>query len=379
MSDDIRVIDSDVHPFVEDGVSAIFPYISKGWRQRLAPMAGLFASFGARGRDDGKPAGIGIQVARGLVPWPKRIDAMTPTGGYPGSDPAYIGEHYFDQHNVEIGALVPVQPMLVDPFVNPDEAATIVQGFNDYFLEQWLPVDSRLRMHMVVAPQDPLRAAAEIRRLADAPGIVGVLVPPTNVMFGDRRWDPIYEAAQEVGMPVVIHPNGSEGDFQGGVAFAGGLAGSHVERYCLYFEIGVSTVVSLVFQGVFERFPDLKFVLTEYGWSWVPALLWRMDAAWKGGRANVPWVKRAPSEYVFNHVRFTSEPALEPPSDAETLRILENMHAERTLMFSSDYPHWDADQPEFVFRKIPPELEFRIKRENAIETYGDRLRLPVPA
>ena len=288
-----------------------------------------------------------------------------------------MAEHYFDQHNVELGALIPVQPMLVDPFVNASEAAMIVQGFNDYFVHEWLPADSRLRMHMVIAPQDPLRAAAEIRRLADTPGIVGVLMSPTNVMFGDRRWDPIYEAAQEVGMPVVIHPNGSEGDFQGSVAFAGGIGGSHVERYCLYFEIGISAVVSLVFQGVFERFPNLKFVITEYGWTWVPALLWRMDSAWKAGRANVPWVKRSPTEYVLDHVRFTSEPALEPPNDAETLRILEGMHAERTLLFSSDYPHWDADQPEFVFRKVPAELERRIKRDNAIETYGERLRLPV--
>ena len=91
MTDEIRVIDSDIHPFVEQGVSAIFPYISEGWKQRLTPMAGLFASFGARGTEDGKPAGIGIQVARGLVPWPKRIDAMPPERWLPGQRPCFHG------------------------------------------------------------------------------------------------------------------------------------------------------------------------------------------------------------------------------------------------------------------------------------------------
>ncbi len=53
MTDDIRVIDSDVHPFVEAGVSAIFPYISKGWQQRLNPMAGLLGREAGWDRDPG--------------------------------------------------------------------------------------------------------------------------------------------------------------------------------------------------------------------------------------------------------------------------------------------------------------------------------------
>jgi predicted TIM-barrel fold metal-dependent hydrolase len=49
------------------------------------------------------------------------------------------------------------------------------------------------------------------------------------------------------------------------------------------------------------------------------------------------------------------------------------IHAERTLLFSSDYPHWDFDDPLTALNTLPPEMRRRIVAENAIETYGDRL------
>ena len=133
---------------------------------------------------------------------------------------------------------------------------------------------------------------------------------------------------------------------------------------------------NLIFEGALSRFERLKFVLLESGWTWLPSQLWRMDEAWRSGRVGSPWVAKPPSEYVFERIRFGSEPAGEVLTPAYLETVLEAMHAEQTLLFTSDYPHWDMDSPATVFTKIDGALRQRILRDNAIETFGPRLAAP---
>jgi uncharacterized protein len=368
------IIDSDVHPLAPNGLAAVYPYLPAGWSKRLASLEGI------DGTENGKrTAQRGLQLARGRIPWPSRKDAIPPSGGAPGSDREYLRQHYLDRHHVDIAVLLPIQPAKVDAFTNPDEAAMFVRGMNDYVADQWLPFDSRFRMAMVVSPHDPAGAAAEVRRFGSTPGAVAVWIPLINVLLGKPYYYPIYEAAEELGLAILCHPNGQEGDWQGSTGFAGGTPSNYVEKYSLYHEVAASNVVNLVFSGTLERFKKLRWIFVEYGWTWVPAQLWRMDAAWKAGRHSVPWATKSPTDYVRERIRFTTEPALEVPNDAEMEHVLKAMHAEETLMFSSDYPHWDSDEPEFVFRHLQPELKRRIFAENAIETFGQRLQVKVPA
>ena len=73
-----------------------------------------------------------------------------------------------------------------------------------------------------------------------------------------------------------------------------------------------AVMASLVFEGVFERFPKLRICLIESGFTWVPALTWRMDRQWERMRKEVPHVKRPPSEYVREHFWFATQPIEEP-------------------------------------------------------------------
>jgi predicted TIM-barrel fold metal-dependent hydrolase len=81
----------------------------------------------------------------------------------------------------------------------------------------------------------------------------------------------------------------------------------------------------------------------------------------------------------LERVRFTSEPAVEVPNDEYERQILEMMRADRTLLFSTDYPHWDSDTPTTVFNRIDPDLRHRIQWANAAETFGERLLAGIPA
>jgi predicted TIM-barrel fold metal-dependent hydrolase len=363
------IIDNDVHPMANEGIAAIFPYLPAAWSKRLEPLRGI------DGVQDGRLIQRGLQLARGPAPWPDRKDAIPPTGGAPGSDVNFVREHHLDRHHVDIAVLLSVQAGRVDAFTSAEEAAMVVRGMNDYCAEHWLAADKRFRMAMVVAPHDPRVAAAEIRRFGPTAGVVSVWIPLINIMLGRSYYEPIYEAAEEFGLSITLHPIGHESDWQGSAGFAGGVPATYVEKYILLHQVAQSNLASLIFGGTLDRHPKLRFVFTEYGWTWLPALLWRMDAAWKAGRQSVPWVVKPPSEYVKERIRFTTEPALEIDSGDDLQQVLKAMHASRTLMFSSDYPHWDSDEPNFAFRHLDPALHRRIFSENAIETYGERLGL----
>ncbi|MBC8012281.1 MAG: amidohydrolase family protein, partial [Burkholderiales bacterium] len=71
-----------------------------------------------------------------------------------------------------------------------------------------------------------------------------------------------------------------------------------------------------------------------------------------------------------DHVRFTSQPSEEPPRSEQLLHLLDMIHAEKTLMFSSDYPHWDNDDPHHAFPKLPDKLAERFFHGNAAELYN---------
>ena len=126
-----------------------------------------------------------------------------------------------------------------------------------------------------------------------------------------------------------------------------------------------NTVTSLVFEGVFERFPKLKVVLIEGGFAWAPALCWRMDKHWERMRAETPHVKRPPSEYVREQVWFTTQPIEEPENPQHLAEVIEWLGWDR-LMFSTDYPHWDFDHPQHAFKFAMTEAQkSKVFRDNA--------------
>jgi predicted TIM-barrel fold metal-dependent hydrolase len=154
---------------------------------------------------------------------------------------------------------------------------------------------------------------------------------------------------------------------------AGGTPTYYVEWHSGLSQVFQANVISLVCHGVFERFAGLRVIITEGGLAWIPDVMWRLDKNVKGLRDEVPWVKRLPSEYVVDHVRFTTQPMPEPRRRSHLHTLLEIARAERTLMFSSDYPHWDFDDPRHVLTTLPAEIRDRVKALNAIDTYGERL------
>jgi uncharacterized protein len=123
-------------------------------------------------------------------------------------------------------------------------------------------------------------------------------------------------------------------------------------------------------------FPALKLVIIEAGCGWVPDVLWRLDRNWMSVRDEVPWVTEPPSTRLAEHIRFTTQPFIEPETREHLRAFCDIIHGDRTLMFSSDYPHWDFDSPDRALNGLPSQIRERIRATNALEFYGERLAGP---
>jgi uncharacterized protein len=364
------LIDCDVHPLMKQGMSELAPYLSSADKHRL----GIGDHWELSARNRREPVSIPRNMLYVNPAGVLRRDAYSPDGAPPGADSGHVASQLLDAHGISRAILLGGEVLGLGAMPDPDLAAVIASAYNSWLAEAWLGADDRYRAALVVAPQDPLLAAREIRRAAvQHRGFVTVLLPLTNILMGQRHYYPIYEAAAELGLPITIHPNSGDGIFRTAPSLAGAAPTYYVEWHTGLSQVFQANVISLLCQGVFERFPNLRVVITEGGFAWLPDVMWRLDKNVKALRDEVPWIKRLPSEYVVEHLRFTTQPLPEPKRRRHLHTICEIVHADETLMFSTDYPHWDFDDPVSALKALPSNIVSRVKVANAVGTYGDRL------
>jgi predicted TIM-barrel fold metal-dependent hydrolase len=363
------LVDCDVHPIMKGGMADLRPFLSRAAQRRLGLDERRNLTTVGHREAVSIPRNMLYVNQAGVL----RDDARAPDGSAPGADPAFTAEQLLDANGIDRAVLIGGEVLGLGAMPDPDAAAMIASAYNDWLAATWFAADERYRGYLVVGAQDPALAAQEIRRAGRDERFVGVLLPLTNILMGQRHYYPIYEAAAELGIPIAVHPNSGEGIFRTSPPMAGGTPTYYVEWHTGLSQVFQANVISLICHGVFERFPRLKVIMTEGGLGWIPDVMWRLDKNVKGLRDEVPWIRRLPSEYVADHVRFTTQPLPEPKRRHHLHVLCEIARADRTLMFSSDYPHWDFDDPRHALTTLPAEIRQRVASENAVETYGDRL------
>jgi predicted TIM-barrel fold metal-dependent hydrolase len=296
-----------------------------------------------------------------------RTDTWPPGGGAPGSDMAFVREQLLDRWEIDVAILNPIDALGYGAQV-PALSEHLFRALNDWTAEAWLDADPRFRSTMCVPFEYGSMAVKEIERLAADDRFVSVMmvVAPREPLGHRRYWD-VYEAAEANDLPVVIHVGGIGNSTVTGAGwysyyFEDHMAGSHAMA---------TQMMSLVCQGVFERFPKLKIVLEEGGLAWAPPLLWALDSAWDQLRGEVPQLDRKPSEIVREHFWFTTQPMDEPDAPGHMAKVLAHLGMDDRIMFATDYPHWDFDAPDHALpRGLSDEVRTAIFAGNATELFG---------
>jgi uncharacterized protein len=348
-----RIVDCDVHPSLH-AKSDLNPFLPKRWQEHL------------------KTYGDHLRTPyMGTTPYPRssplisRRDAWPPTGGPPGSDLDFMRKQYLDPYDVEFGVLQ-VLDMFIFSQQNLECGAAIQRAVNEWQLAHWTSRDPRLKASILVGQDGTDLAVAEIERCAKVGQYVQINISPrANEPIGRSRYWPIYARAEELGLPLGIHTGG----YGGHSPAAGGWPSYYAEEHQSNAHTMSSALTSLVLEGVLERFPRLKIVFIEGGFGWISSTLWRMDQHFARFRDEVPHLKRKPSEYVREHFWFTTQP-VDEPDEARHLRSLMEWVGFDRLLFSSDYPHWDFDDPRFAFKTPLSEAErTKIFQTNARAVY----------
>jgi predicted TIM-barrel fold metal-dependent hydrolase len=241
------------------------------------------------------------------------------------------------------------------------------QAVNEWQQAEWLAPEPRLRGSIVVPYEEGDLATAEIERWAGDPRFVQViLIARTREPLGRRKYWPMYEAAAHHNLPIGIHFGGNAGWPITGA----GWPSFYIEDHVGMPQSFQPQIISMIYEGIFDRFPGLKIVLIEGGFAWLPSLMWRLDRSWQLLREEIPHLQRRPSDYVRENFWLTTQPIEEPPQPAYFLQLLEQLDMNDRFLFATDYPHWDFDAPDRALpHMLPPELKRQILADNARAFY----------
>jgi predicted TIM-barrel fold metal-dependent hydrolase len=348
-----RIIDSDVH----------HQFPSAATLGEYLPEGTIVSTY---------TGGSGVPHPQGAF----RRDTVTPSGGTPGSDPEFMVHDLLDRHDIEYAVLSPGNSLAFGGLPDVDLAAQLARATNDWTVDDWFSVDERFLGSILVIARDPELAVEEIRRHASNPRMVQVTITGAPCLLGHPSLHPIYEACDELGLPFNMHVGGGEAGVNGGQPL--GPPTSYVEMHTTMCIPAMNHLINMVTEGVFEKFPNLTFVLNEFGIAWLPFVMWRLDMEYRAGREELPWLTRLPSQYIMDHVRFTTQPLENPEDPRDLVKLLEVMGGPRLLLFATDYPHWDADNPDTVLRWFPEEWLEPVFHQNARAVYRLEQRLGRP-
>ena len=212
-------------------------------------------------------------------------------------------------------------------------------------LADFCTVDERL-LATAYVPLEDFHRAATTTALAVRLGAKALMVPsacPQRHSPSHVGLDAVWAQAQEAGIPVLFHVGGEEKmnpvyKVNGGPPvpdFHGGDDNFTAVSYMPIPSAVMQTLATLIFDGVFDRFPQLKWGAIELGAAWVPGWMRAMDSAAHAFRRNETRLQKLsalPSEIVRRQLRVTPY----PHEDAGW--IIANSGPEVAL-FSSDYPH----------------------------------------
>ena len=314
------------------------------------------------GVDD--PINFGMNACAGLDPsemkgWMRFEDMRR--GGW---DPAARIEE-MDQDGVDAEVLYPTPRLSSAIAANRDADFhhAMVRAYNDWISEFASYAPDRFGAVLWVPNRGVEEALAEIDRVAGRPGVRGamMLAWPHGGLSLKPEDDKVFAALCERGLSLNIH-----------VAMTQTMPAAHKAKlpgYGRFFD-APNRMIQMIFDGVFDRFPELDVVFAETDFGWVPYVkeqidnnYLRLDPVSRFG------LQMLPSEYISRHFHFGYM------TDTFGLRNLVDVGAHR-VMWSSDYPHISADWPhswkviQSSMSGISAEDRHAVLAGNAMRLYG---------
>jgi predicted TIM-barrel fold metal-dependent hydrolase len=276
---------------------------------------------------------------------------------------------FLDESGIERTVLYPTAALATGLIQDRQWAVALTRAYNDWLHARFMQVSPRLIGMAVVPVQAPAEAARELRRAVRELGMPGAVltgVTVTDRPYGHPEYAPLLEEANALGCVLAIH---------GAVSLRLGLDqfDSFIKTHTLEHPFAqMIQMTSLMFDGAFERYPNIRWAFLEAGVGWVPYMMDRLDEEWeRRGQRWCPDLKRAPSEIIREgHIYFSCE------VEERTLPSVVELLGDDRILWASDYPHerqraeYFGDIPEFAERSdLAESTKRKILHDNAVALY----------
>ena len=326
------IISADSH--ITEAPNTYLDYIDAKWRDKAPHIA----DGGERG-DLYVIDGMKSTVSMGLVAAAgKKPEELTLKGTKfddlhrGGWDPeARMADQDTDGVSAEV--IYPTVGMVITNHPDFEYKKACFDAYNRWLAEYCGAHPDRLLGCGQTAMRTPEEGVADLRAIKSA-GLRGVMMPnvPGLEDYDSEIYNPVWEAAIELGLPLSFHivpardPN---------------LRGSRLNGFLSIIRQNQDIIGTMIFGGVFERFPKLRVVCVEADAGWVPHYMYRMDHGYERHRKwMAPGVElsKMPSEYFSEHIYTTFQ------DDYVAFKSADQMNWRR-LLWASDFPHSDSTWP----------------------------------
>ena len=244
--------------------------------------------------------------------------------------------------------------------IDPDYLVALTRAYNNYVYEEWLKFNPRFKSVALM----PMMDVKEMHRCVSELGYSGVFLAAVGFgLLGEKRFDSFYAEAEKLNAFVAVHGGHATVESQRYTKF--------IQRHTIGFPVSnMIQMMHMTYEGVLEKFPNLKVGYLESGCTWVPYLISRMDDEWeKRGSFETPNCKKKPSQYICGGNVFIHA----EPSEQLIPEVIRVMGTNR-LFYASDWPHWDNEYPQNIDmiwdrEDLTEEQKRAILRDNAMEMY----------
>lgn len=273
-----------------------------------------------------------------------------------------------DGEQIEIAVLYPTVFMGMTLYEDAQFAAALCRAYNNWLSDYCARDPKRLKGVALLPFQDTDESVKEIRRAKEELGFIAAIIPPSvrGKNLDDPTILPFFAEAERLSIAIAVHESTA---VISEVPFGDRNRDCYPIINAAAFPVGYMYALGrLIYHGVYDRFPGLRTVFLEAGAGWAPYWMWRLDNFAKKLSFMLQPIKKQPSDYIrSDQIYFAIEP--DEPGFLESIEVL----GSERLLFSSDYPHHDAEYGGVDkirgIKELSAEAQRNILRDNAARLY----------
>lgn len=248
---------------------------------------------------------------------------------------------FLEEVGIDTTVLYPSNALMYGKIVSRDWAIAVTRAYNDWLHQTYMKRSPRFKGMALIPMQEPEAAVTELRRAVLELGMPGAMLPSRGLKahLGSREYWPVYAEANRLGCVLAVH----SGDMSGiGMDDLSPFAAVHSLGHPYGLMVCFAAVV---FNGICDKFPNLRWAFLEGGVAWLLMCMERFDRSWETHVQYDPrkeFLQLRPGEKVSQYIR--------RHMDAGRIFVgcegteLEMAHAVKTVgskpfVYSTDFPH----------------------------------------